>query len=230
MSIWISKTRAAAAGLALIAALSGCQMSRATGPEEQSRFSGPPPSKMGVARGQLVVSGPPGFCIDRDSSRDDRGGAALVVLSPCRGMGAGVFAKRAAHPAVLTAAVGARPMAVEPGRLAPALSAWFATREGRAALSRSGDPKSLVVHQMFSQGPAVYMRLTDPGRFDWGSVQPEYWRAVVPAGGRMVSLAVLALREQPLTEAEGLALLRDFVATTLRGSALPVAAAGASGG
>lgn len=230
MSIWTSKTRAAAAGLALVAALSGCQMSRITGPEEQSRFSGPPPSKMAVAGGQLIVSGPPGFCIDRDTSRDDRGGAALVMLSPCRGMGAGLFAKRAAHPAVLTVAVGARPMTVVPGQLAPALSAWFATREGRATLSRSGDPKSLVVHQMFSQGPAVYMRLTDPGQFDWGAVQPDYWRAVVPAGGRMVSLAVLAMRDQPLTEAEGLALLRAFVATILSGSALPLDAAGAQKG
>lgn len=221
MSIWTSKVRRAAAGICLALALTGCQMAGNTGPEKLSRFSGPPPSKMAVARGQLIVSGPEGFCIDRDSSRDDGGGAALVVLSPCRGMGAGLFARRAAHEAVMTAAVGARPMVAEPGQLLPSLRAFAATQQGRAALSRSGEAQNIEIRHIFAEGDVVYMRLTDRGQFAWGLVQPEYWRAVVPAGGRMVSLSVLALPQSPLSDSEGLGLLREFVATLRAGSALP---------
>lgn len=221
MSIWTSKVRRAAAGLGLALALTGCQMTGTTGPEKQSRFSGPPPSKMAVAGGQLIVSGPPGYCIDRETSRDDAGRSALVMLSPCRGMGAGIFAPRAAHEAVMTAAVGARPMVTEPERILPAMQAFAATRQGRAALSRSGEAQDIHIRHMFAEGDVVYMRLTDRGRFAWGTVQPEYWRAVVPAGGRMVSLSVLALPQAPLSDRDGMALLRAFVATVKAGSALP---------
>ncbi|RRH76844.1 hypothetical protein [Falsigemmobacter faecalis] len=221
MSIWTSKVSRAAAGTALALALSGCQMTSAPGPEKQSRFSGPPPSKMAVAGGQLIVSGPRGYCIDRESSRDDAGAAALVVLSPCRGLGAGLFAERAAHEAVMTAAVGARPMVAEPGRLLPAMQAFAATDQGLAALSRSGAAQNIQVRHIFAEGDVVYMRLTDRGQFAWGIVQPDYWRAVVPAGGRMLSLSVLALPQSPLSDSDGLRLLRDFVATVQAGSALP---------
>lgn len=221
MSIWTNKIKGFTAGVLFTATLSACQMTAAPGPEKLSRFSGPPPSRMQVAGGQLIVSGPEGFCIDRDSSRSEPSGAALVVLSPCRGLGAGLFAPSARQAAVLTAGVGARPIGADAAALLPALRRWAATPAGRAGLSRSGEAGRLRVERLFEHDGAIWLRLHDPGDFAWGAVQPDYWRAVVPAGGRLVTLSVLALPDAPLSEREGFELLAKFIATLRQGSALP---------
>jgi len=204
---------------ALLAGVAGCQMAPGSAPgpdapraERTSRHDGPPPARMAVAQGAVIIAGPKGFCIDRDASQDRRIGAALTVLSDCRGLGGGLFAPRPAHPAVLTAAVAAAGRGLPIDAAAPDLAAYFASRTGRAALSRAGKAETVNVLESLSSDGAFYLHLTDVAPFGWGAVQPDYWRALLMAGGRTVTVSVLASPEAPLSRDDGLALLREFVA------------------
>lgn len=216
MSIWISKALLPAALLALLA---GCSLPKgAPAPLELgSRFSGPPPARMGVAAGAVVVQGPKGFCIDRDASADQSGQSALIVLSACRGLGAGMFTPAPKHSAMLTAAVAAPSQVIEIADYEAELRAFFFSRQGHALLSRSGDPKTVSISETFADDGAWFIHLRDAAPFIWGQVQSEYWRAVLPLGGRMVTLSVLTMPDNPLSQAQGLELLRAFV-DSVRGS------------
>jgi hypothetical protein len=209
MSTWTSRL----GGLALVAGLSGC----VAGGGALAPAADPPPSRMAVAGGSVIVAGPKGFCIDRGASRDRRGESALTVLSPCGGLGGGLLAPRPRHPAVLTAAVaggaGLLPVAVP----APDLAGFFRSDRGRAALSRSGKGDTVTVLETLAADGAFLLHLSDTAPFSWGAVQPTYWRALLSVDGRMVTLSVLGLPDSPLGRDDGLALLRDFV-TALRES------------
>ena len=223
MSTWTSKIALMAASLALAA----CQMSDgSTGAAMLSRFTDPPPARMGVAQGSVIVAGPKGFCIDRDVSQDTGGATALTVLSACRGLGAGMFTPMPAHPAVLTAAVASKGRLIEVEGAAPALTAYFASARGRAALSRSGKAETVAVQESFAEDGAFLLHLSDRAPFSWGTVEPDYWRALLQAGGRMVTVSVLSLPDAPLDRDEGLALLREFIAS-LRNATAKAAKPGA---
>lgn len=206
MSIWISKSLLGAAALMALAA---CQM---TDPPP-SRFSGPPPARMGVAGEQVIVAGPRGFCIDREVSRDAQGGAALAVLSACRGLGGGLLGPAPSQSAVLTAAVAAKGRLIDIDAAAAGLDRYFQSDRGRAALSRSGKAATIRIREGFAENGAFLLYLTDSTAFSWGAVQPEYWRALLQVGGRMVTVAVLAVPESPLSRDAGLSLLREFIAS-----------------
>lgn len=198
-------------GLVLLAALAGCRLENPDGTAADQAAATPPPARMGVAQGAVVVAGPRGFCIDRAASSDRQGGAALVVLSSCRALGAGLFAPGPAHPAVLTAAIAA-PGRGGPGAVsAAALAAFTRSEPGRRALSRAGKANTVEVLETLAGGDAFLIRLSDSAPFAWGAVQPDYWRGVLAVGGRTVTVSVLALPETPLGRDEGLLLLQDFV-------------------
>lgn len=204
-------------GLLLLAALAGCRLAAPSATPATPGADSPPPARMGVAKGAVIVEGPRGFCIDRAASSDRGGGSALVVLSSCRALGAGLFAPRPAHPAVLTAAIAA-PARGGPGAVSATALAAFATSEpGRRALSRAGKADSVQVLETLAGDDAFLIRLDDRAPFAWGAVQPDYWRGVLAAGGRTVTVSVLAMPDTPLTRDEGLALLQDFIAA-LRGA------------
>lgn len=179
----------------------------------QTGLEGPPPRRMAVAQGAVVIAGPRGYCIDRVASRDRRGGrAALTVLSDCRGLGAGPFSPRPAHPAVLTAAVAAPGRGLPVEAAAADLAAYFRSATGRAALSRVGKADTVSVLEALAADGAFYLHLTDAAPFAWGAVQPDYWRGLLMAGGRTVTVSVLSPPGSTLTRDQGLDLLRDFVA------------------
>lgn len=210
MSTWINKIPLAAALLALAA----CLPAGGTGGDlPVPSHKGPPPLKMGVAGGEIIIAGPKGFCVDRSASQDAGGRSALTVLSSCRTLGGGMFAPQPQAPAILTASVAPRAgdFPIEPA--APDLKAFFTSAQGRAALSRAGQARSVTLHESFASQGAYLMYLRDEAAFTWGAVQPDYWRALLPIGGRMVSLSVLALPQQPIDRAAGRALLEDFIAS-----------------
>jgi len=173
--------------------------------------SGPPPRRMAVAHGQVVIDGPRGFCIDREVSADQAGTSALVVLSGCRALGGGLFSPRPAHPALLTAAVAPLDRDIDLVAAAPMLERFFASPAGRAALSRQGDAATVTIGEQRLEGDAWLIHLSDMAPFTWGEVQLAYWRALLMLGGRMVTLSVLALPDRPLAPDQGLDLLRSFI-------------------
>lgn len=212
MSTWINKLALVAMAFAMAACLAPEPTAVVPGDESLGpQFAGPPPTRMAVAGGSLIVGGPKGFCIDRAASSDARGQAALVVMSGCRGLGAGVFTPAPRHPALLTAAVAPAGRLVEIEGNASALQGFFASGAGRAMLSRSGVAGTVMVDNGFAEDGAWFIHLTDTAPFQWGTVQPDYWRAILPVGGRMVSLSVLSLPEAPLSRADGLQILREFI-------------------
>lgn len=211
-----------AAAILLTALMSGCGHTGFRAKEAASRFAGPPPSKMSVAGGMLIVSGPEGFCIDREASREEVGGSALVMLAPCQALGSARSGPVASHNAVITAAVAAHPRVVDVGQIEPMLRHFFATAEGRATLSRSGKAASVTVHKSYVEDGTYYLYLRDTAPFKWGKVQPDYWRALLPAGGRMVTLSAFALPDAPIDEASSRVLLKGFVDAVKAGSILPV--------
>lgn len=213
-----------ALSLAALAALSGCGWTGKTPSLQQigAKFTDSPPARMGVAEGAVVITGPKGFCIDRDVSQDTMGRQALTVLSACRELGAGLFQPKPTHPAVLTAAVAPPGPQIPIASGEAQLKSYFASDRGLRGLSRNGLADSVTIQEQFVEGDVFFLHLTDRAPFAWGKVQPDYWRALFPAGGRMVTAAVLAVPGQPLGRTEGLALLRDFVtATRLASPAAP---------
>lgn len=211
--------------LAAVMALSGCSLPDLTSwkgftgkapslQEIGAKFTDAPPARMGVAQGAVVIAGPKGFCIDRDVSQDAMGQQALTVLSACRELGAGLFDPKPQHPAVLTAAVAPAGPQIPIASSEAQLKSYFTSERGLRGLSRNGLSDSVTLQEHFVEGDVFFLHLTDMAPFAWGKVQPEYWRALFPAGGRMVTAAVLAVPGQPLGRDEGLALLREFVTAT----------------
>lgn len=216
-----------AMSLAALTVLSGCGVTGWLGKtpslhEIGAKFTDSPPARMGVAEGAVVIAGPKGFCIDRDVSQDASGQHALTVLSACRELGAGLFGPKAAHPAVLTAAVAPPGPQIPIATSEAQLKSYFTSERGLRGLSRNGLSGSVTLLEQFVEGDVFFLHLTDSAPFAWGKVQPDYWRALFPAGGRMVTAAVLAVPGQPLGRTEGLSLLREFVtATRLASPAAP---------
>ena len=150
-----------------------------------------------AAEGVTVVA-PSGYCIERGTPAR----AGLVLMGRC----AGVTDR---PPAILTAVVGAPGSGTSLKGRGADLAAYFRSRPGRAALSRSGDPRRIEVIEAAGLGEAFLLRLRDSG----GSPpRPEdSWRAVVALNGRLVTLTARGTKASPLLPENGGRLIRAFV-------------------
>lgn len=196
MSIWTNRI---AAGL--VVAVAGCV---ATGPSGTRAVA--------VSGGTVTVTGPQGYCIDRGATREGASGA-FVLFGTCAALTGSASAGQPARAAVLTASVG--PAAADGADLAanlPAMAAFFRSVPGRAALSRSGDAATVRVDEAAQSGDALFIRLSDSASAAGQSVEPGYWRALMPIRGRIVTLAVLSPVKAPLASSDQRALLDRFVA------------------
>lgn len=180
----------ASLGLAAALLLAACQMTTAA----LSRAPAP------VLGGAVDVAGPRGYCVDPASTRE-QGDTAVVLMGRCR------FALAVA-PAVLTMSVGPAASAGVMAAGGPALTAYFTSAEGRAALSRSGRAEDVQVVAALSAGDAYLLHLQD-------RTLGTYWRAVVGLNGRLVTVSANGAQGAPLTPASGRALL-DATLTALR--------------
>ncbi|MCU9848293.1 hypothetical protein OEZ60_09760 [Defluviimonas sp. WL0024] len=214
MSTWTSKTRAAvalAAGLGLAACAA-------------SGFGGASRAII-VAGGEVTVTGPSGYCIDRSVSRDGAEGA-FVLLGSCAAISGSRTAAQPVRPAVLTASVlpGA-PLSAPMAESFEGLAAFFRSAPGRAALSRSGKAETVTVEEVAAAGDVLYLRLSDASASDGRAVEPEYWRAILALKGRIVTLSALGLQDRPLTAAEKRRALEGFVAQMKAVNPVPAATA-----
>lgn len=206
MSTWTSKARPFAVQAVLVSALAGCVL---PGGAEA-------PLSVAVADGSVVVGGPRGFCIDPEGSRTG-GPGAFVLLGSCASIAGLPFLPHPPVTAVLTATVS---VGSEGGTIAGSeaeLAAYFRSPEGRAALSRTNDADRVavisagVVDEVF----VLHARAVPPkpGTPRSGPAEPpDTWRALIDLNGRIVTLSVLALPDKPIAEADGSALLGQFVA------------------
>ncbi len=195
MSTWINK----AAQFALILCLVACDAipSGLSGVGQTSRTD--------VLDGKLTVAAPLGYCVDRQSARQQADGA-VVLIGRCS-------AGSQFSAAVITVTVGAAGTAGVIADGGEALAAYFQTPGGRAALSRRGIADDVQVLQAANTDGAFTLQIAEDG-------VGRYWRAILGLSGRLVTLSVQGSGEGSLDPAVGRQLL-DATIAAMRGSNLP---------
>lgn len=197
MSTWISRSTA---GLAL-AVLTGC-----SGLVEVSRTA---PQSVLVAGDSVVISGPPGYCIDQSAIRDENDGA-FVLLGSCASIARDASQPHPSAPGLLTVTVSNG--VISNGNVIAFLedlSAFFETDDGRAALSRNGSAASVDLLETRIQDDVLYLHARDSSGTALG-VADEYWRALFGVRDRLLTVTVIAYSSAPLTEDDGVSTLDAF--------------------
>ncbi|WP_417600839.1 hypothetical protein [Pararhodobacter oceanensis] len=204
------RLRAASAFFAVAAFLTACVE---TEPLEEASGRGlhptAGPTQLTVLDGAVNVTGPVGYCADTQATRESDI-EAFVLLVRCRGT---------LRPApVLSATITGlpAPSSDDPGSLRR-LAGFLATTAGRAQLSRSGDPSDVTVHEATYANSAIWLLIEDSG--NPSGFDPTYRRAILPIGGRIVTLSVLSASEHPVDSGSALATLRRFVTRMRRANA-----------
>jgi hypothetical protein len=165
-----------------------------------------------VSDGAVIITGPSGYCIDRAATRDGPDGA-FVLFGTCAALAGSRAAGQPEKPALLTVSV--LPGAPDDATLSdsfPALTSFFRSEPGRAALSRSGKATDVTVETVLSTGNALLLELRDASAAQGQPVAPDYWRAVLALNGRMVTVSALALSDRPLTSGEKRKALESLIA------------------
>jgi hypothetical protein len=169
-------------------------------------------TSISVTDRKVALTAPDGFCVDPESTRNGAA-QAFVVFGNCAAITENPEQPQPFVQAVVTATVtgsGLTGDGAVAGR-ADGLIEFFRSTEGRAALSRSADPDSVSVASAFEEDGAVFLRLEDRSEGALAGTQDSYWRGYFDAGQSVVAMSVLGLTDAPITDAEGLSLLRNFI-------------------
>jgi hypothetical protein len=196
MYIWISKAAIRqAACLALIGLLAACDgVPGAFGLPGQTR-------SMSVLGGAMQVAAPSGYCVDKQSARQQADGA-VVLIGRCN-------QSSQLPPAVISATIGTAGSA---GALAggdAALAEFFRSPDGRAALSRAGSADTVQILEAASLDGAFALHIAETGLGD-------YWRAVLGLSGRLVTLSVQGPNGSDMDAGVGRGLLGGTIAAMRR--------------
>ncbi|VDC27224.1 hypothetical protein [Pseudogemmobacter humi] len=183
MSIWISKFLFPALLLA------------ACVPATTGGGSG---ASVSFLNGEIRAVPPSGYCTDPRASHDS-GQGAVILMGRCPGKGAAV-------PALITVTLGAPGSSAVLKNGAKALSDYFVSPPGRAALARDGRPGSVRVAKTALSEGALVLRVED--RAVGG-----YWRAVLGLKGRLVTISVMAPEGASLPEEAGREILERTMAS-----------------
>ena len=182
MFTWTNKARLAA----LSVILAGCQI-------EPGALALPGQTRaMSVIGGAMTVAAPSGYCIDKPSTRQQNDGA-VVLIGRCNG-------RSGLPPAVISVAMGSAGSAGVLADGTEGLAQFFGSSAGRAALSRTGNADAVRILQAASLDGAFALRIAEDGVGD-------YWRAVLGASGRLVTISVQGPEGAALDAASGQRLL-----------------------
>lgn len=162
---------------------------------------GAPGGGAGFLGDSIQVAPPAGYCIDRRASHDN-GQTAVVLIGKCADGSAAV-------PALVSASIGPPGSSAVIRSGAKALSDYFMSPAGRAALARDGRAGSVVIRKTAVADGVLVLRVADRNL-------GEYWRAVMGVKGRLVTLSVTAPPGRPLDEAAGRKILDQQVAAMRR--------------
>jgi hypothetical protein len=196
-----------AARVAACLFLAGCSGSWFWAPRNDAA---PAPTHATVTSDRIVVTGPEGFCVDPTATLDQTE-TGFLLLGNCAAIANSRRAAQPTTPAILTATISERR---GEGRLADDLDQlddFFRSAEGLALISRSSDPKAVVVLDTATMGEVFLLHVIDRSDSPITGVQPNYWRAYLDIGPRIATLSVLALQDRSLSRNESLAILRRFV-------------------
>ncbi len=172
------------------------------------------PQKLAVPAAQIMVAGPPGFCIDERASRISGAGGAFVLLGSCASIAGNARAPQPETPGLLTVTVadGTTGDAVI-ARTLDDLAAFFRTPDGRATLSRTGDPTSIEVLDVRLAQDTLYLRARDAATEK--GMSDDYWRALFGVNDRLLTVSVAGFETRPMSPEAGRAMAEDL-ATRIR--------------
>ena len=200
----------AAALVVLGGMLAGCQMGLPAGLGLGLGRGGPSgPGQIAVARGDVTVAAPVGYCLDRALSRPQAADPFVAFLPCAEGQDL-----QSVPGLILTATVG------QPADLPPAdaLAEALSSAAGRAAMARSGLAGDVTVHQTMAADGTVFLHLGDTSAAGSGPVvETDYWRAVLAVAGRPVTLTAMSPAGRPVPPDAMLGRLATF-ATQIRGA------------
>ena len=198
MSIWTFK---AFSGLAFVLALSSCV---ATDGEMATRAQ---PRSVTVTDANVVVAGPRGYCVDRRSLTRHNDGS-FVLLASCESLARGRRVQNLPEPMLLTASVSGVPGAVGEEAL---LKRFFASDEGRAALSRDGQATTVEILDMFGRDDAFILHARDTSSGLSEGLRADYWRAFTVVNEHIVTASAMAFRDEPVSDEQTLDVLDRFL-------------------
>jgi hypothetical protein len=196
MSTWTSKGTAVALCLVLAACVPGL-------PEIATSSS----RAMPIMGGALQVAAAPGYCVDREASRETDV-QAVVIIGRCSD-------RSGSLPAIVTVAVGAAGSAASLTAGPEALAKFFASDVGRATLSRDGNAASVRLRDIRTIDGRLVLHLDD-------AATGETWRALFGLRGRLVSVSVTSAALQDQTGDAGKALLDRSTIAVVRANPSPI--------
>ena len=161
MSMRISEGSRAAALLIAGLALAACEGLPGAG--------GPSRATVTVAGEPIVIAGPPGFCIDRETLNVSDFGA-FALMSDCALLASGTRAG-ADSRAALTASISSGGLGGEgddPVQSLADLAAFAQTGEGRALLGRSGSANGVRILATRQSGEVLFVLVEDRGHLRLG--------------------------------------------------------------
>lgn len=169
--------------LGLLTAVAACDPSLLPGSQSRAQFN--------VGGTPVAVAAPPGWCIDSSSLRRSTD-SAFALLTGCAPLG-GAGAEAGRQGVALTASISDGTLA-QPESGADGLSelrAFAATREGRSALGRSGQPGQVRILATETNGGVYYVLVEDRGTPPVAGLDTQFWRAFLDVKGRAVALSTL---------------------------------------
>ncbi len=188
------------------------------------------PAKVTVTQDAIDIRGPRGFCVDSQATRDGENGA-FVLLGSCASISGNLRSPAPATPALLTASVS-QPSVTEISQATDALAAFFTSAEGRAALSRDGQPGSVRIVDTSSQNGLFILHAQHSGTDPQAGLGTDQWRGLFNLSGRIVTVSVVGFAADPLDASDGRKTLTQFAARIRADNqaGVPVAGAASPGG
>ncbi len=196
-------------GLAALVALGGCNVPNLGDGKLGTAAPVVAPKHITVSSKQVTIVGPHGFCIDPTQTKD-KAKSAFVVLGSCAAISNAAHLPEPAIPAILMATVSGKTDGAPIANSTEALSRFFKSETGRAALSRDGKAQTVKVIETLSRNGVFYIHAHDSSTDTLAGAGDEYWRALFNVKGRMVSASVVALEEFPISKSEGFNTLGAF--------------------
>lgn len=200
------------AGLAALMALGGCVDLNLGGGKPDSAaptVTTVAPEQISVSSKEVLIAGPHGFCIDPTQTKDKRK-SAFVLLGSCAAISNAAHLPEPDVPAILMATVSGETDSAPIALSIDALTRFFKTDAGRAALSRDGKAETVEVIETLSRGGAFYIHARDTSTDTLAGAGDEYWRALFNVKGRIVSVLVVGLEDFPISKSEGFNTLGAF--------------------
>lgn len=162
-----------------------------------------------VLAGDVVVTGPKGFCIDPRATQNGDG-VYFALLGSCASLSNSASHGRPTRPAVLSISLGQQG-GVRVSETADALAALLGSPEGRSLLATDGSPEGVSVLSSEVVEGTVLVHASDPGLTRTRNLEPDYWRGLFDLKGRIATVSVFNLPGRAISEAAARGLIADMI-------------------